>query len=99
MPSISVDVDEVLADCTRSELRRAIRVAADILRAGGTTLDDEVLSAVGTCDADMRKVEQASAPPDIQVDTGERELIAVLSAANLTRHAKYVARTRARLIV
>lgn len=98
MPSISVDVDEVLADCTRSELRRAIRIAAEILRAGGT-LDDDELSAVHTCESDRLKVEQASAPPDIQVDIGVRELIAVLSAANLSRHAKYVARTRARLSV
>lgn len=99
MPSISVDVDEVLSDCTRSELRRAIKFAADILMAGGSTLDYDELSAAQTCEADMLKVEQARAPLDIQVDIGVRELIAVLSAANLSRHAKYVARTRARLIV
>lgn len=86
--SVSVDLDDVLAECSARELRSLIRTARQMLKDRGG--DD-----VGEDDVDEKTVSlalQARAPADIHVDVGMRQLSDVLAASRLTRHSMFVAR-------
>jgi hypothetical protein len=86
MPYVTVHIDlgEIVSDLSSDELHDLIdKARAALLRMGK--------NAPAGVQADY----DDDTPDDIHVDVGERELCARLSGVPLSRHALYIARTRA----